>query len=166
MAIETARFHPRCRLQANWTTRGKMVIAAWKALRGSGNTPDIDQVYPRVPLPDLEKPTGPLPPEVYLPLSRFLESNAESYLYAIADRRGWPLIESLRGLALRFPVGLWLLKWIAAGRQPTVEDMANVVVALDRSQGYGLHTGARQRGRLNLLATNEELERLVIWYAR
>ena len=44
--------------------------------------------------------------------------------------------------------------------------MIQIVVALDRGQGYAPLTGQLQRGRLKMLSGNGELERLVVWYAR
>ncbi len=105
MAIETARLHPRCHLQATWATRGKMIVAAWKALRGSGNTPTSIMFILGHRFATSRTQLEPLPPRFTNRFSRFLESNAESFLYAIADRRGWPVIESIRGLALRIPCG-------------------------------------------------------------
>ena len=59
-----------------------------------------------------------------------------------------------------------MLRWVAAGRQPTLEDATDVVVALDRGQGYIPLCGFRQRTRLNLLAGRGDLERAVVWYSR
>jgi lysine-N-methylase len=115
---------------------------------------------------DLEKPLGLLKPEVYLPLTRFIETNAESWMYAISDRQAWSIVDSIRGLAIRYPVALYLLRWLAHGREPTTQDMLHIICALDRSQGYEPLCGANHRGRLSMLAANGELERLVVWYAR
>ena len=73
--------------------------------------------------------------------------------------------ESIRGLVSLFPVGLWLLRWVSHGRNPTSEDMIQIVVALDRGQGFASLTGPLHRMRLQMLASGE-LERLVVWYAR
>lgn len=79
--------------------------------------------------------------------------------------QGWSIIDSLRGLAILFPVGLWLLRLASHGREPTQQDMVNLVVALDRGQGYGSLNGSLHRWRLSTLASQNELERLVVWYA-
>ena len=76
------------------------------------------------------------------------------------------MIDSLRGLSVLFPVGLWLLRWVSYGREPQVQDMVNIVVALDRSQGYRSLAGSIHRGRLTMLSASGELERLVAWYAQ
>jgi lysine-N-methylase len=166
MAIDCARLHPQCRHRSTWSARFQLVRTAWRVARGSGRTPSIDQVFTRADFDELEEASGPLSPEIYVPLARFIEATSASFLYAIADRRGWSVVDSIRGLALLFPVGLWLLRWRAQGRQPTVEDMLQIIVALDRSQGYAPHCGLVHRLRLSTLAAGGELERLVAWYAR
>jgi hypothetical protein len=59
-----------------------------------------------------------------------------------------------------------MLRWVSAGRQPVVGDLPEIITALDRGQGYAPLAGVKQRSRLRLLAQLEELERLVVWYAR
>jgi len=76
------------------------------------------------------------------------------------------VVESIRGLAILFPVGLWLLRWLSHGREPSVQDMLHIVVALDRSQGFEPLCGPLHRWRLYALGAHQELERLVVWYAR
>lgn len=58
------------------------------------------------------------------------------------------------------------MRWVSHGREPTTNDMINLVVALDRGNGYAPLTGQIQRQRLRLLAMDNQLERLVVWYAR
>ena len=166
MAVDCARLHPECRHKSKWSARYQLVKTAWKVVRGTGETPRIDRVFPMTTLEDLERPMGVLAPEIYRPLTRFIESTSASYLYALADRQGWSVIESIRGLALLFPVGLWLIRWLAHNREPNVQDMLHIVVALDRSQGYAPLGGSLHRWRLATLSANAELERLVVWYAR
>lgn len=166
MAIDCARLHPHAVHQSKWSTRYQLTKTAWKILRGVGQTPVVDKAFPVAYFDELEKPSGALPAETYQPLTRFIETTSASFLYAIADRQGWSVVESIRGLALLFPVGLWLLKWVAHGREPTAEDMVDIVVALDRSQGYQPHCSSIHRLRLSTLSAGGELERLVAWYAR
>ncbi len=166
LGIDCARLHPHCRHQRRWKARFQLVETAWRVLRGAGTTPPIDSTFPKVPMSQLEEPTGPLPIEVYQPLTRYFEAHAGSYLYAIADRREWSILDSMRGLAILFPAALWLLRWIAANRTPTADDMVNIIVALDRSQGYAPLNTSLHRKRLKLLAADHQLERLIVWYAR
>jgi hypothetical protein len=61
---------------------------------------------------------------------------------------------------------LWLLRWTTAGRPPTLDDMCEIVAALDRAQGYAPLSGRQQRSRLVTLGRLEALPRLVTFYGR
>ncbi len=165
-AVVCGRLHPECRHRSNWKTRAELAQIAWKVVRGRGSTPVFNDVFPESTFEALEEPMGIQSAEVYEPLTRFIETNAESSLYALANRGEWKVIESIRGLALLFPVGMWLLRWQSYGREATVDDMLKVVVMLDRSQGYGPLSGFAHRQLIATLSFNEELERLVVWYMR
>ncbi len=164
MAVSCARLHPYCRHQSNWATRMDLAKTSWKCFRGKGQTPAFGDGFPTSTFETLEQPIGIKPPEVYLPLTRMIETTSATYLYALADRNGWTVTDSIRGLALLFPVGMWMLRWQASSHEPTVEDMLNIVVALDRSQGYKPLCGRQQRLKLSMLGFNGELERLVVSY--
>lgn len=166
MAVVCARLHPLCRHQSSWGARLDLTKTAIKMVRGSGQTPVLSDTFGAVDFGKLEQPTGALSPAIYQPLARFIETNGHSFLYAIADRQRWTVLESVRNLALLYPVGLWLLRWQTQDRVPTVTDMLNIIVALDRSQGYLPLTGPFQRFRISTLAAHSELERLVVWYSR
>lgn len=165
-ALEYVRLHPGYRAQRRWFERVHLAKTAWRMTRGRGSLPKIHPGFPAATFAQLDEPLGKVDPAVLKPLSRFLETSAESQIYALANRSQWTVIDSIRGLALTFPVGLWLLRWASAGREPAVDDMLNIVVALDRGQGYGPLSGWQTRMQLHLLARLGALERLVAWYAR
>ncbi|TWT91347.1 YkgJ family cysteine cluster protein [Neorhodopirellula pilleata] len=165
-ALSCARLHPLYRQTATWSARAELVQTSWRCCRGTGQLPRFDNVFPAARFEELENPIGLKRPEIYIPLNRLIETSSESFLYAIANRAGWSVSDSIRGLALLFPIGMWMLRWSSCGREPTVDDMLNIVVALDRSQGYQPLSGPLQRWRLSMLSLNGELERLVVWYAR
>lgn len=166
VGIEYARLHPQFRAMPTWSHRMQLANSAWSLMRGRGSLPNLSPAFPIAKLADLEQPLGQLQPDIDFPLSRLIEVSSESHIYAIADRRGWSVLDSVRGLAATFPVGLWLLRWVSKERQPTVEDMLQIVVALDRGQGFGSLTGPLHRRRLKMMASQGELERLAVWYAR
>ncbi len=165
-AITCARLHPECQHRATWAARWRLAQAAWSAVRGRGETPKIDKCFPTATFEELDRPFGAMRREIYQPLTRYFETTAESFLYAVADRRSWSVIESIRGLAVLFPIGLWLHKWLSHGQEPNVQSMLDVIVALDRSQGYAALSGVQHRWRLSTMSANGELERLVVWYSR
>lgn len=166
MGIEYARLHPQFRALPSWSQRSEMARSLFRLVRGKGKLPKIGPAFPLAQFDDLEHPLGQLAPAIDYPLARLIEASSSSYIYALADRRGWSVVESIRGLVATFPIGLWLLRWASHGRDPTAEDMISIVVALDRGQGYAPLTGPFQRLRLRMLASQSELERLIVWYAR
>lgn len=166
MGIEFARLHPMFRARPSWSHRMDLARTLIRLARGRGALPNLAPAFPGAQYDDLECPLGALDLAVDFPLARHIEASSASYIYALADRRGWSVVDSIRGLVATFPLGLWMLRWVSHGRQPTVEDMIQIVVAIDRGQGYAPLTGQLQRGRLKLLSGNGELERLIVWFAR
>lgn len=165
-AGEFVRLHPGFVAKPSWRERWRLAVAAWQLVRGRGQLPRLHPAFPAGTFEQLEEPLGVLDPAIYLPLSRLIETTASSWSYALANRNGWSIIESVRMLAVTSAVGLWLLRWRAAGRPPTVDDMPEIITALDRGQGYAPLAGMKQRQRVQLLGKLDQLERLLIWYAR
>ena len=163
-AVEVLRLHPQFAVLPSWRSRLGMIGAAWRTIRGTGPLPRLHPSLPAATFADLEQPLGLLAPEIYRPLDRLIETSAASWSYALANRGGWSIVESVRMLALTLPIGLWMLRWIAVGRNPAAADLPQMVTALDRAQGYAPLAGGRQRWRLWLLSQLGDLERLVIWY--
>lgn len=165
-AAEWVRLYPGMPLVPRWSQRWELLKAAWRFVLGRGMLPRLLPGLPPARFEQLEQPLGLLPPAVYEPLNRFLETSAVSWSYALANRSGWSVIESLRMLALSYPVALWLLRWVASGRAPQPEDLPPIITTLDRAQGYAPLAGRRQRWRLAVLAYGGQLEQLVVWYGR
>jgi lysine-N-methylase len=165
-AAEFVRLHPGLDIKPSWGERWRLARAAWKFIRGRGELPSLHPSFPPATFEQLEQPLGVLEPGIYQPLNRMIETTAASWVYALANRNGWSIIDSLRILALTYPIGLWLLRWRAAGGLARPEYMPEIITALDRGQGYAPLAGSRQRRRVQILARLEELERLVVWYAR
>jgi lysine-N-methylase len=163
-AIEFMRLHPRFTALPSWRERFRLIGTAWQVVRGRGPLPRWHPDLPVATFADLEAPLGLLAQAVYQPLARMIETTAASWSYALANRNGWSIVESLRMLALTLPVGLWMLRWLAAGRTPVPDDMPEIIAALDRGQGFAPLAGSRQRWRLSLLHQLGDLERLAIWY--
>lgn len=165
-AAEVVRLHPRFHTRPSWRERWRLARAAWSFVRGKGTLPKLHPTFPAATFEQLEEPLGRLEPAIYEPFSRFIETTSVSWSYVLCNRGGWSVIESLRMLALSYPLGLWLLRWSSAGRQPTEADVFDIITALDRAQGYAPLAGGKQRRRVQLLAKLEELDCLVAWYGR
>lgn len=139
----------------------------WRVMRLSGQlargTSILPEIHPRFPAIDmdrLERPIGPLATGVLQPLSRLYEAHAVSKRYALGAPGG-SLVDSARRLAFAFPMSLWMLRWLAEGREPAADDMVQIVVALER----GIVLPALNRAT-RYLAESGELERLIAWYGR
>jgi Fe-S-cluster containining protein len=165
-AAEFVRLHPRYHVNPSWRERWRLAWAALAFVRGRGQLPRLHPHFPAATFDQLEQPLGKLDAALYQPFARMTETSAESWSYALSNRGGWSVVESLRQLALAYPIGLWLMRWMAAGREPTLADVLDIVTALDRGQGYAPLAGGKQRQRLQVLASLDELPRLVAWYGR
>jgi len=168
---EYVRLHPDYQPPQGLLRRGKLWGFTWKLARGRGPLPALRPAFPDTTFAAIDQPLGVLhpsllSPEIQRPLERYLVTSAGSYQYALVQRSGWSMLQSIRALAIRFPVALFLLRWISAGREPTVRDVAKIVVALDRGQGYRSLSNANHRAVLSLLDSQGDLQRLVAWYAR
>jgi lysine-N-methylase len=128
--------------------------------RGGQILPELHPQFRAIEIEHLERALGPLSAEVLRPLARFFETHAVSKRYAIGPPAG-SLVDSYFRLAFAFPMGLWMLRWLAADREPTTEDMVQIVVALER----GIVLPALNRAS-RYLAESGELERLIAWYGR
>ena len=85
--------------------------------------------------------------------------------YAALGYRAWPIVDGFRAAALSFAGALWLFRW-ASGREQHADEIIPIIGCLDRSQGYAPLVGIRHRRRVNTLAQDGQLQRLVAWYAR
>jgi lysine-N-methylase len=139
----------------------------WRAFRFSGQlaraqsqVPAIHPRFPRAEIDELERPLGPLPAEVLLPLERFFEAHALSKRFVINSPRR-SLVEGYRCLAFTYPMALWLLRWLTAGRSLTDDDTVTIVVALERGLALPALTPAT-----GYLVDSGELERMIAWYGR
>lgn len=139
----------------------------WHVMRAGGRlakgpmTPaDLHPRFAATETERLERPLGPLSNSVLRPLERFFVAHAVSRRYALAQPTT-ALVDSARRLALMYPMGMWMLRWLAVDREPTTEDVVGIVVALERGMTLaGLIRAVRW------FADSGELERLAAWYAR
>lgn len=170
-AAEYVRLHPDYQPPHGHFRRTKLLGAIFKMLRGRGTLPALHSTFPRTTFAALNEPLASansalLRPEIQKPLERYLATSAASYQYALANRSSWSIVQSIRALAMTFPIALYLLRWATAGREPTLEDVAKIVATLDRGQGFASLAGPRYRTVLGLLDFQNDLERLAVWYAR
>lgn len=166
IALEIVRLHPNIYHQPTWSSRLRMAGWALKTVWGRGRVPNVWREFPQPTFAELEQPLAHFDASLVLPLARYFETTTASYQYALADRGGWSVVESYRQLAILYPIALWLLRWISAGREATLDDLLRILSAVDRSQGFAPLAGLKQRSRLKTLASLGELSTLVAWYGR
>ncbi|MGQ9504758.1 MAG: YkgJ family cysteine cluster protein [Thermogutta sp.] len=114
----------------------------------------------------LNKSLGAIHRDVFQPLDDYYEKMAISKRHAVCGRKGWPLTDRIRALAMSFAAGLALLRLACAERPPTLSDVAAVVIALDRGETYQPLASPIYRRRLRLLDRSQQLTRLLLWYSR
>lgn len=138
----------------------RVMMLSGQLARAKMQCPELHPRFPSVEVDRLERALGPLAADVLHPLKRFYESHAASKRYSLSQPKS-SVVESVRRLVFTFPMALWMLRWLSAEREPVVDDMVQIVVALER--GYVLPALNRAAG---YLAESGELERLVVWYGR
>lgn len=154
------RSYPGFTFTGSWYESLRILFMSTKFARGKGAVPLVHPEFPPTTFEDLERPLGALDHEVIYPLNRLFETQASSKYYAIVGHNR-SLVESFRSLVFLYPIGLWLLRLAIGEREPKASDVVNIVVALERGQGLaGLSRGA------TALASSQQLERAIVWYAR
>jgi len=131
-----------------------------------GSCDPRNTVHDWVDLRALQESLGSLHRDTLFPLDDYFEKMAISKRYAICGRKGWPLTDRIRSLAMSFAAGLGLLLLACPGRKPTREDVAAVVIGLDRGETYRILGSSVYRRRLRVLDRTGQLIRLLLWYAR
>ncbi len=122
--------------------------------------PDLHPRFPTISWERLDRPLGPLSADVLQPLERFFQAHAVSKRYTVGQP-GRSFVDSFWRLAFAFPMSLWMMRWLAADRDPAAEDMVQIVVAVER----GIALPALNRAA-RYLAESGQLERLIAWYGR
>ena len=160
------RLHPGVRLEETWRDRFLLAGATMRFLRGRGTVPTLGYGEPRTTFEEAEQPLGPLDARIAGPLNLFMETAAASGRYAVLRRPGWTAVDGFRSLALTYAVGLWLTRVLCTESGPTRDLMVDLVVALDRGQGFEPLTSSRHRRRVRGLSLPGQMAGLVAWYAQ
>ena len=140
--------------------------ATLRFLWGRGGVPTLGSTSVRATFEQLEEPLGPLESRVMAPLNLFLETAAASGRYAVLRRPGWTTVDGFRGLALTYVAGMWMARLLSRESGPSRDMMVDIVVALDRGQGFVPLTNSRHRHRIRGLSQPGQLASLVAWYAQ
>ncbi len=167
MTADYLRLHPAYVLQQTRGKRLRMTAAAIAFARGKGSIPQLHESYPETTFEKVEAiQLGHMQESLQDPFVRYFESTAVSKQYAMAGRSRWSLIEKYRAVVTAYPVALWMLRYFCGDRSPQVQDVIDMITTMDRGQGYDPLGGRQHRRRIAQLAQLNELDQLVIWYAR
>ena len=164
--LEYLRLHPDFTGEYSWRERWRLISAAFRFGRGKGAIPRFHLPFPPASFESQERSLGRLGEAVLKPFNSYFETAVVSWRYAMLKRSGWSMVESFWDLALSYCVGMWVLRLACTGQEANVEDVIRVVMMLDRGQTHASLVGYRHRLRVRALAHNDQLARLVVWYAR
>jgi lysine-N-methylase len=153
-----------------WRGRVRLLRAAVRFARGSGNAMPLQSNFREVPFATLEESFGGLSSEAESILTRYFRVKIQGLHFCGPAYYDVPFVEGFFSLALVFPVVLWLARWLAASESRsalTNDDVARSLAIADHHHGYSPVLGSRSsRRRVRLLTHHDDLERLIVWYAR
>lgn len=153
-----------------WRGRLRLLKAALTFARGRGNATPLQPGFREIPFAALEEPYGGLSPETDEMLTRYFRVKVQGLHFCGPAYYDVPLVEGFYSLALVYPVVMWLARWLAASESRSTlatDDVARALAITDHHHGYSPVLGSRSsRRRVRLLAHGDDLERLIVWYAR
>jgi lysine-N-methylase len=143
-----------------------MLWAAFRFLRGVGQTPPIRPELAPVPFEHLQSDDfGPLPPEADELFRRYLGVKLTGLHFCGPGFFNWPLCDGFFALVLVVPVTVWLSRWIAAGQQRwaiTSADLQQAIAMVDHHHGYSPALGGSAAlSRVRQLHSLGDIARLV-----
>jgi lysine-N-methylase len=153
-----------------WRGRVRLLKAALTFARGKGTAVPLQPGFREIPFAVLEEPFGGLNTNGESILTRYFRVKVQGLHFCGPAYYDVPLVEGFYSLALVYPVVLWLARWLAASdsrKSITTDDVAQALAIADHHHGYSPVLGSRSsRQRVRLLTHGNDLERLIVWYAR
>ncbi|NLE38095.1 MAG: YkgJ family cysteine cluster protein [Pirellulaceae bacterium] len=164
--FEHLRLHPRYVIRPSLAEKWRLLRAGYRFARGRGELPFVHADLPRATFDSFDRPLGRLAEEIMRPITEYFETAVLSRRFMMLGRSRWPITDSFRALALSHAIVLWLGRLTSNGREPTVDDAVEAIIAVDRAQGFAPLCGRRHRQRVAGLEYLDQLEVLVSWYDR
>lgn len=157
-------------VRSGWRGRWKLFRAAIGFTRGKGLVPPLQEVFQPVPFAALEAPFGGLPAGADELLTRYFRVKIQGLHFCGPAYYDQPLADGFQGLALMYPVTLWLARWLAASDGRTtlqLDDVARALAIADHHHGYSPALGQfHARRRVRILHQLGDIPRLCVWYSR
>lgn len=170
LAGQYARKDTSVEIRQGWAGRIRMLRAAWRLFRGTGNVPPLQSNLAVVSFMALEQPFGPWPAGAEELWARYFRVKIQGLHFFGAAYYDIPLVEGFQSLALIVPSTMWIARWIACGqgRQAlTLEDLQHALSIADHHHGYSPAWGQYGfRSRVRTLASLDQITKLVAWYSR
>jgi lysine-N-methylase len=145
-------------------------LAGFRMARGKGLTPAMESGLSRIPFADIERTTGGRNDQIDALLIRYFDVKLSSMGFCGLGCHGLDVIEGFQNLALLHPVVMYIARWAARTRgadSVSVEDVHRALAIADHHHGRSPVMGMSNfRKRARWLAENDEVPRLVAWYAR
>ena len=170
LAAQYARRDTLLSAEAGWRGRWRLLRAAMRFARGTGDVPPLQPGFQPVPFLSLERPFGGLPDGAEEIFTRYFRVKVQGIHFCGPAYYGVPFVEGFRSLALIFPVILWLARWLAVGEKRQTlqaDDVARAMAVADHHHGYSPALGQRSsRKRVRILAQLDDINKLCAWYCR
>ena len=170
LVAQYARKDTDANLREGLLGRWRLLRAAWKFSRGTGNAPPLQERFREVPFATLEQPFGELTAEQDEIFTRYFRVKIQGLHFCGPAYYDIPFVEGFQSLLLVLPVTLWIARWLAAsdGRDRcSTEDVATALTIVDHHHGYSPALGqAAARSRVRSLAMSQDLPRLLLRYCR
>jgi lysine-N-methylase len=167
LCAQYARLETYREARAGWRYRWRLLRAAVRFARGTGNVPVLQEGFREVPFVDLDRSFGGPDAGMDEILTRFLRVKLQSLHFCGRAYYDIPLAEGLASLLLAVAATCWLGRWRAASEGRTAwtgDDLAFALAVVDHQHGFSPALGHKPaRSRVRLLWRTNQLATLVAW---
>lgn len=150
--------------------RLRKMLAGLRLTRGRGQTPAMAPALPAVAFIDLEGPFAASTDEIDQLFSRYFQVKLIGLDFCGPACHDLTVTEGFENLALMYPVGLYVARWIARGQGRSrlmLKDAEQALAIVDHNYGRSPIMGRSNfRQRVRWLATHGQIASLAAWYAR
>ena len=170
LVAQYARKDTMVDVESGWRGRWRLLRAAIRFARGTGNVPPLQDLFTEVPFGILEQPFGGLTEESEEIFTRYFRVKVQGIHFCGRAFYDVPFVEGFRSLALIYPSILWLARWLAAGNgrsELETDDVIRAVTIADHYHAYSPQFGRRiSRRRVRILNQLGDIAKLCEWYSR
>lgn len=163
MVLENARAVTVADVDVRSAHRWKMLVAAMRCARSSGQTSAVRDGLKVVKFKEVENCSGDLSPAAEAVLTRYFRVKIQSLHFCGKAFFNRPMIEGFHNLALLYPIIIWLARWLAVsdGRAALSDaDVLNAVSIVDSQYSYTPYL----KWRTQLLQQRDDITKLCAWY--